>query len=199
MTFSPQLKTNAMIHCNIVLTIFHACVIYFVYGKLWGLNFYVLLSSNRGETVLKRIQISLYQDLIVNLIGFVVALWDLYSANMQSCLFLSHTFGLLPLSPHTQPSQKVTNWYISHLYSAYSESALWADSVSKLQCPDVVFVCVPSRKPRFPVDWTCDTWHVTCDTWHVTLDTWFFFCWSLSVCFCPFFYIGATIRTCREI
>ena len=31
--------------------------------------------------------------------------------------------------------------------------ALWADSVSKLQYPDVMCVSMPSLKPRFPVIW----------------------------------------------
>ena len=35
----------------------------------------------------------------------------------------------------------------------FTESAHWADSVSNSRCPLVVCLCVPSRKPRFPLDY----------------------------------------------
>ena len=39
------------------------------------------------------------------------------------------------------------------LLMTFTELALWADSVSKLRCPSVVCLSVPSQKTCFPVDW----------------------------------------------
>ena len=41
---------------------------------------------------------------------------------------------------------------IINYVSIFTALAVWADSVSKLQCPSVC-VCVPPRFIRFPVDW----------------------------------------------
>ena len=79
-----------------------------------------------------------------------------------------------------------------------TEMVLWADSVSKLWCPNVVCLCVPSRKTRIPMPnvpnggisrgrvcgcvcwyyWQVkgNRWQVTHNTWpytwHVTHDMW---------------------------
>ena len=75
----------------------------------------------------------------------------------------------------------------------FTESAYWADSVSKSQCPWVVRLCV--QKPCFLVELvTGDKWQMTCDIRLVTHALWYFFFFF----FCLFCYQCYYLHTFRD-
>ena len=66
------------------------------------------------------------------------------------CWWSENRFGfssMLPVLPPYLNSRTIIRIYI------FTESALRADLVSKSQCQSVLYVCEPSRKTRFPLDW----------------------------------------------